>query len=121
MFLVTVAITEPSQSWASGRGSVPIKQGMQVRSLAGELKLHMLHGSRKKKIYDFGSSLPVQWLRLHTSNAEGAGLIPGQGTQIPHASRSSQKKKKKVTNPGDLNPTRGWRLEFPTHRLEDSL
>ena len=21
----------------------------------------------------------VQWLRLHTSNAEGMGLIPGQG------------------------------------------
>ena len=95
MFLVTVGITEPSQLWASGRGSVPIKQGMQVRSLAGELKLHMLHGSRKKKKSDFGSSLPVQWLRLHISNAEGAGLIPAQGTQIPHTSRSSQKKKKR--------------------------
>ena len=61
--------------------------------LAGELKLHMLHGSRKKKS-DFGSSLAVQWLRLHASKAGGAGLIPGQGTQIPHTSRSSQKRKK---------------------------
>ena len=78
--------------------------------LAGELKLHMLHGSRKKKS-DFGGSLAVQWLRLHASNAGGAGLIPGQGTQIPHTSRSSQKKKerKKLTNPGDLDPAQ--RLE----------
>ena len=27
----------------------------------------------------------VQWLRLHTANAEGLGLIPGWGTKIPHA------------------------------------
>ena len=32
-----------------------------------------------------GTSLVVQWLRLHGSNAGGAGLIPGQGTKIPHA------------------------------------
>ena len=38
--------------------------------------------------------LVVQWVRLHASNAAGAGLIPGQGTKIPHA--LSQKKKKKA-------------------------
>ena len=27
----------------------------------------------------------VQWLRLHTPNAGGTGLIPGGGTEIPHA------------------------------------
>ena len=27
----------------------------------------------------------VQWLRLHASNAGGAGSIPGGGTKIPHA------------------------------------
>ena len=32
-----------------------------------------------------GTSLAVQWLRLHTSTAGGTGLIPGQGTKIPHA------------------------------------
>ena len=32
-----------------------------------------------------GTSLVVQWLRLHAPNAEGMGLIPGQGTKIPHA------------------------------------
>ena len=30
-----------------------------------------------------GTSLAVQWLRLHASSAEGAGSIPGQGTKIP--------------------------------------
>ena len=27
-------------------------------------------------------SLVVQWLRLHAPNAEGRGLIPGQGTRF---------------------------------------
>ena len=40
-----------------------------------------------------GSSLAVQWLRLRASTAGGAGLIPGQGTKIPHAVWHSQKKK----------------------------
>ena len=31
------------------------------------------------------TSLAVQWLRLHTCNAGREGLIPGQGTNIPHA------------------------------------
>ena len=30
-----------------------------------------------------GTSLPVQWLRLHASNAWGMSSIPGQGTKIP--------------------------------------
>ena len=30
-----------------------------------------------------GTSLGVQWLRLHASNAEGPGSNPGQGTKIP--------------------------------------
>ena len=32
-----------------------------------------------------GTSLVVQWLRLHTSNAGGLGSIPGVGTKIPDA------------------------------------
>ena len=27
----------------------------------------------------------IQWLRLHASTARGTGVIPGQGTKIPHA------------------------------------
>ena len=32
-----------------------------------------------------GTSLAVQWLRLHASNVEGSGSMPGQETKIPHA------------------------------------
>ena len=42
-----------------------------------------------------GTSLAVQWLRLRASNAGGAGSIPGWGTEILHAVRCSQKKKRK--------------------------
>ena len=31
-----------------------------------------------------GTSLVVQWLRLHSSIAVSAGLLPGQATKIPH-------------------------------------
>ena len=36
-------------------------------------------GSSSK--YYIGTSLLVQWLRLHTPNVEGPGSIPGQGTR----------------------------------------
>ena len=31
-----------------------------------------------------GTSLVVQWLNAPPATAEGVGLIPGQGTKIPH-------------------------------------
>ena len=40
-------------------------------------------------------SLEVQWLRFCASNAGGMGLIPGQGTEVPHAAECGQKLKKK--------------------------
>ena len=33
----------------------------------------------------------AQWLRLHTSNTQGMGLIPGRGAKIPHAMWHGQK------------------------------
>ena len=42
-----------------------------------------------------GTSLVVQWFRLCTTNARGVSLIPGWGTEVPHAPQHSQKKKKK--------------------------
>ena len=33
----------------------------------------------------------VQWLRLDTFNAGGAGSIHGRGTKIPHAMQHGQK------------------------------
>ena len=41
-----------------------------------------------------GTSLVVQWLRLHTSTANSTGSIPGQGTKIPHAVLCNQKENK---------------------------
>ena len=38
-----------------------------------------------------GTSLVIQWLRLHTDNAESTGWIPGEGTKILHAFWHSQK------------------------------
>ena len=36
----------------------------------------------------------VQWLRLWAPSAEDTGSIPGQGTEIPHATQLTQKKRK---------------------------
>ena len=36
----------------------------------------------------------VQWLILYTSTAGGMGLIPDQGTKIPHVMWRGQKRKK---------------------------
>ena len=38
-----------------------------------------------------GTSLAMQRLRFHTSNAEGTGSIPGQGNKVPHAAQCGQK------------------------------
>ena len=38
-----------------------------------------------------GTSLVVQWLELCTSTAGGTGLMPGWGTEIPHATWCSRK------------------------------
>ena len=39
---------------------------------------------RRLKRRRFVTSLVVKWLRLHAAKAGGAGLIRGQGTEIPH-------------------------------------
>ena len=50
------------------------------------------------------TSLAVQWLRLCTCTAEGAGSIPGWGTKILPAARCGQKKKKKKKHMGHSEP-----------------
>ena len=42
-----------------------------------------------------GTSLAVQCLRLHSSNAGDESLIPGQRTKIPHTMGNGQKKERK--------------------------
>ena len=41
------------------------------------------------------TSLVIQWLRLYTPNAGGMGLIPDQGTEIPHVNSSKKKKRER--------------------------
>ena len=40
-----------------------------------------------------GTSLVVQWLRLHVSNTRGVGSNPGWASRIPHATERGQGKK----------------------------
>ena len=47
------------------------------------------------KCFVLGTSLAVQWLRLHASTAWGTGSIRGWGIKIPHAVWSGQKKERK--------------------------
>ena len=42
-----------------------------------------------------GTSLAVQWLKLHASAAWGTGSIPALGTKIPHALGHGQKKRER--------------------------
>ena len=42
------------------------------------------------KFHLLGTSLAVQWLRLHASTAGGTGSIPSWGTKIPPASWCGQ-------------------------------
>ena len=39
---------------------------------------------KKKENPQSWTSLAVQWLRFHTSNAGDKGLIPGQAINVPH-------------------------------------
>ena len=54
----------------------------------------MRHLRKKFKIRGGGTSLAVQWLRLHTSTAVDTGSIPGRGSKIPHAMRHGPKNRK---------------------------
>ena len=45
-----------------------------------EKKMIVLEKLKKIKILITGTSLVVQWLRLHASTAGGMGSIPGLGT-----------------------------------------
>ena len=49
-----------------------------------------------KNAGNFGTSLVVQQLRFCASNARSKGLIPGQRTKVPCATRCGQKKHKKT-------------------------
>ena len=55
---------------------------------------------------DTGTSLAVQWLRLHASTARVISSITGRGIKIPHAAGHGQKKtQNKCTNEDKLIDT----------------
>ena len=53
-------------------------------------------------------------LRLHASNAGGAGSIPGRGTKIPHAVWCGQKKN---NNNNNLNFLHSKGIKIPTRKI----
>ena len=56
-----------------------------------------------------GTSLVVQWLRLHTSTSGGVGLIPDQGSMTPHATQCGQTKIKKNNNNKQVSTEQPYR------------
>ena len=55
--------------------------------------MHRNHSFENKYIKKLitGTSLRVQWLRLHPTNAGSMGSIPGWGTKVPHTVGCGQK------------------------------
>ena len=58
------------------------------------LNLNQVTFTLKLKKKDSGTSLAVQWLRCHTSNAGSLGSNPSQRTKIPYAMQKRKKKRK---------------------------
>ena len=51
--------------------------GLEINIIQRGKKVQLPEDSAK----NLGTSLVVQWLRLHASSAGAPGLIPGQGTK----------------------------------------
>ena len=45
-------------------------------------------------VLSWGTSLVIQWLRLHTFTTGGVGSIPGRGTKSPHAAKCSKERER---------------------------
>jgi len=73
-----------------------------------------------RKIRTLGTSLVVQWLRLCASTARSTGLIPDAGTNVLHALKCSQKKKKKEAKKEKTGTLMAQRI-FSFNRLSADL
>ena len=60
-----------------------------------------------------GTSLVVQWLRLHAFKTGGMNLIPGQGTKIPHAMIKMAKTNKQDKKPKAFHVAFSIPFSFP--------
>ena len=90
-----------SQNHPQTEGNLPAPGQQPVGPLtwASETGLRASHLTPASKEGDLkslglGTSLVVQWLRLHAPNAESLGSILGWGTKIPHATGMGYKNKK---------------------------
>ena len=86
-------------------GKVPTN-GLPGKPLIIYLCIYLFVHSNKTWL---GTFLAVQWLRPRASTAGGTGLIPVQGTKIPHAAQCGQKNPKTETDQKKI-----W-LRVPTH------
>ena len=94
---------EPTIHPAAPRVSLPKQESTALPDPAGPLLW--------EKNSTPGTSLPVQWLRLHASTAGGMDSIPDQGTKIRHGTWGNQKKKRFNSLARPLKPSGVW--NFP--------
>ena len=106
--MMRAEMTDKKKSWSQGKGHLNV-----LHQAFWSVSTHPLHfwcSLLQEMLYppsgSFpdawvpGTSLVVQGLRLYASSARGVGLIPYQGTKIPHstgcAQNSLKMKKKKI-------------------------
>ena len=68
-----------------------------------------------------GAFLMVQWLGLHAFIAVGTGLIPGQGTNIPHAIQPKKKKERERGGENFLNRIKKQYINLKLYGKSDKL
>ena len=80
---------------------------MSIESVMPSSHLILCHTSGIQDMGPHGTSLMVQWVRLHAPTAMRAALIPSGGIKIPHITCIARKKEKtcdpKIWHFGILN------------------
>ena len=67
---------------------------MSIESVMPSNHLILCHTSGIQDMGPHGTSLGVQWVRLHAPTAVRVALIPSQGIEIPHITYIARKKEK---------------------------
>ena len=80
------------------RQSLAVNFGNLTRMLQARVLLTRYPGKNKRTVWWYSplkirgrDTLEIQSLSLHASTAGNMGLIPGQGTKIPHVVQCGQK------------------------------
>ena len=92
--------TPPSVTILLGEGNTSHQSlGAQTYSWVERGVRQTLESDRSRLKTKFqGTSLVAQWLRLYAPNAGCLGLIPDQGTKIPHAATKTWYSQKNLLN-----------------------